>query len=178
MTDEILKYDSDFTEATFITKADHIYMMILDAVMEKNLDEVKHYLNENVYNMLNNMVSDYERRNVIRIFDETNVKTSSIESYNVDENSINIFVNLTSRYMDYFIDNDGNYISGVNDHRIEKNHRLVFTKKLDTKVLNEARRCPTCGHSLDINASGVCPYCKQIIDMSNYDYILTEIDSI
>ena len=49
---------------------------------------------------------------------------------------------------------------------------------MDTKVLNEARRCPTCGHSLDINASGVCPYCKQIIDMSNYDYILTEIDSI
>ena len=48
MTNEILKYDEDFTEATFITKADHIYMMILNAIIDKDLNEVKHYLSENV----------------------------------------------------------------------------------------------------------------------------------
>ena len=30
MENEIIKYDKDFTEATFLTKADHIYMMILE----------------------------------------------------------------------------------------------------------------------------------------------------
>ena len=178
MTEEIIKYDSDFTEATFLTKVDHIYMMILESIMDKNLDEVKHYLSDEDYNQLNVFVDDYKSRNVTRIFNETNVKTSNIVNYEIVDNKINIKVNLISRYMDYFIDEDGNFISGVNDHRIEKNHTIVFTKRLDAKKLNEARPCPSCGHSLNINESGICPYCKQIIDMSNYDYIVTYIDSI
>lgn len=178
MNTEILKYDSNFTEATFLTKADHVYMMILDAVMDRDLKDVKHYLSESVYNNLNIMVTDYINRNVIRIFNETNVKTSSISSINIDSEKITITVDLISRYMDYFINEAGDFISGVNDHRIEKNHRIVFTKKIDFKELNEAHRCPSCGHSLDINHSGICPYCGSTIDMSNYDYVITEIDSI
>ena len=178
MINEILKYDEDFTEATFITKADHIYMMILNAIIDKDLNEVKHYLNENVYNYVKSFVDDCINRDVTRIFDEMNVKTSRIDSFYVDENGINIVVDLTSRYMDYYLDSNGEYLSGINDHRIEKQHRLVFTKKLDAKHLGEARRCTSCGHTLDVNATGECPYCKQVIDMSKYDYILTEIDSI
>ena len=178
MTEEIIKYDKSFTEAEFLSKIDHIYMMILNSVMGKNLDTVKHYLSDNVYNELNKLVSDYKSKKITRIFNETNVKTSSIIDYEVTENEINIKVHLISRYMDFFVDDDGNFISGVNDHRIEKEHILIFTKKLNVKTLNEARPCPNCGHSLNINESGICPYCNQIIDMSNYDYVLTQIDSI
>ena len=178
MIEEIIKYDKEFTEATFLTKIDHIYMMVLDAVMEKDLSTVKHYLNERVYNELNSIVTDYINRNVTRIFNETNVKESNIVSYEVNDNEISIKVNLTSRYMDFFVNEDGEFISGVNDHRIEKYHTLVFTKRLDAKTLNEARPCPNCGHSLNINESGLCPYCNQIIDMSDYDYVLTFIDTI
>ena len=178
MIEEIIKYDKDFTEATFLTKVDHIYMMMLDAIMDKNLDSAKHYLSSNVYNQLNALVEDYINRNVTRVFNETNVKTSSIVSYEVYEDRISIKVNLTSRYMDFFVNEDGEFISGTNDHRIEKEHTLILTKKLNVKTLNEARPCPSCGHSLNINESGVCPYCNQIIDMSNYDYIVTFIDTI
>jgi predicted lipid-binding transport protein (Tim44 family) len=178
MENEILKYDASFTEATFLTKADHIYMMILNAIIDKDMNEVKHYLSENVYNYVKSFVDDCINRDVTRIFDEMNVKTSSISNYYIDENGINIVVDLTSRYMDYYLDNNGNYLSGINDHRIEKEHRIVFTKKLEVKTLNEARRCPSCGSTLDVNATGICPYCKQTIDMSNYDYIVTSIDSI
>lgn len=178
MIEEITKYDKNFTEATFLTKADHIYMMLLDAVMERDLKDVKHYLSENVYNNLNIIINDYLSRKVIRIFNETNVKTSSILNYTFDNENINITISLTSRYMDYFIDENGNYLSGSNDHRIEKNHIITFTKKANAIELNEAHRCPGCGHSLDINDSGVCKYCGNTIDMSIYDYIITEIDSI
>ena len=107
-----------------------------------------------------------------------NVKSTDIIDYNVEDNKLNIIVNLVSRYMDYFINEDGEFECGINDHRIELTHKIVFTKKLDTKELGEVRRCPSCGHSLDINASGLCPFCNQTIDMSEYDYIITEIDNI
>lgn len=178
MENEILKYDRTFTEATFLTKADHIYIMILNAITDKDMNEVKHYLSENVYNYVKSFVDDCINRDVTRIFDEMNVKTSRISDFYVNDDGINIVIDLTSRYMDYFLDSNGEYLSGINDHRIEKNHRLIFTKKLDAKALKEARRCTSCGNTLDINASGICPYCKQVIDMSNYDYILTSIDSI
>ena len=129
MTNEILKYDEDFTEATFITKADHIYMMILNAIIDKDLNEVKHYLSENVYNYVKSFVNDCINRDVTRIFDEMNVKTSRIDSFYVNENGINIVVDLISRYMDYYLDSNGEYLSGINDHRIEKQHRLEKPNK-------------------------------------------------
>lgn len=178
MTEEIRKYDKDYTEATFKTKVDHIFIMILSAIMEGDMSSVKHYLREDVYTYFKDMVDNYNSEGKTRLFDEMNVKSTDIVSYIVNDNSISIVVNLTSRYMDYFIDEDGEYLSGVNDHRIELNHRIVFTKRLDSKELEEVRRCPNCGHSLDINASGLCIYCNSTIDMSNYDYIVTEIDNI
>ena len=178
MIDEIKKYDDDFTEATFLTKADHIFIMILSAIMENDLSSVKHYLSEDVYNHFDELVKSYEKDKVIRLFDEMNVKSTDIVNYTVEDNKLNIKVLLVSRYMDYFIDEDGEFKSGINDHRIELEHHITFTKRLDAKDLDEVRRCPTCGHSLDINASGLCPYCGQTIDMSDYDYIITEIDNI
>ena len=178
MIEEIKKIDTNFDEAMFLSKVDHIFIMILDAIMERDLSTVKHYLSDDIYNKFNDMVNSYQDSHKIRLFDEMNVKSTNIDSVNITEEDININVTITSRYMDYFIDEDGNYISGVNDHRIELIHKLVFTKKINAKELKEARRCPNCGNTLDINHSGVCPYCNQTIDMSNYDYILVEITNL
>ena len=178
MIEEIKKIDTNFDEAMFLSKVDHIFIMILDAIMERDLNTVKHYLSDDIYNKFNDMVNSYLNSHKIRLFDEMNVKSTNIDSINITEEDININVTITSRYMDYFIDEDGNYISGVNDHRIELIHKLVFTKKINAKELKEARRCPNCGNTLDINHSGVCPYCNQTIDMSNYDYILVEITNL
>ena len=178
MIEEIKKIDTNFDEAMFLSKVDHIFIMILDAIMERDLSTVKHYLSDDIYNKLNEMVNSYLNSHKIRLFDEMNVKSTNIDSVNITEEDININVTITSRYMDYFIDEDGNYISGINDHRIELIHKLVFTKKINAKELKEARRCPNCGNTLDINHSGVCPYCNQTIDMSNYDYILVEITNL
>ncbi len=178
MIEEIQKYDKDFDEAKFLTKVDHIFIMILTAIMENDISSVKHYLDEDVYNHFNEMVKQYEKENVVRLFDEMNVKSTDIIDYEVNEDSISIRVNLVSRYMDYFIDENGEFASGINDHRVELNHEIIFTKNLKVKELDELRRCPGCGHSLDINASGLCPYCGQTIDMSKYDYIVSKIDNI
>ena len=76
MTNEILKYDEDFTEATFITKADHIYMMILNAIIDKDLNEVKHYLSENVYNYVK---SNSGNMGIASIIEENTFATQLID---------------------------------------------------------------------------------------------------
>ena len=178
MKEEIIKVDNTYDEAIFLSRVDHIFIMILDAIMGRDMSSVKHYLTDEVYERYNDLVNSYINDKKIRLFDEMNVKSTTIENVNITDTEINIEVILTSRYMDYFMDEDGNYISGINDHRIEKNHYITFTKNIGAKELKSARRCPSCGATLDINHSGVCPYCKSTIDMSNYDYIITRIDTI
>lgn len=178
MIEEITKYDSNFNEAMFLTKVDHTFIMILSAIMDNDMSSVKHFLDDPIYEKFNTLVESYKEKGLTRLFDEMNVKSTSISNVIIDDEKINIIVSLTSRYMDYFLNSEGEYVSGVNDHRIELNHRIVFSKYLNAKELGLARRCPSCGHNLDINASGVCPYCNNIIDMSKYDYIITEIDLI
>lgn len=170
------KYDKNYDEALFISKADHIFIMLLSAIMDNDLSSVKHYLSDEVYNNFNNLIETYKEKNYIRLFDEMNVKSTEITDTTFKDNKINIYITLTSRYMDYFVDSEGEYISGINDHRIEKRHKIVFTKDLNSKEFNDAKRCPSCGSTLDINNSGVCPYCKNIIDMKEYDYIITKLD--
>ena len=77
--------------------------------------------------------------------------------------------------MDYFIDSDGNYVSGINDHRIEKLNRLTFMKKIDGRNAGIVRKCPACGSSIDVNNNGKCNYCGAIYNNEDYDYVLSNI---
>lgn len=178
MKDKILEYDKNFDESIFLTRVDHIFIMILSAIMDNDMNSVRHYLSEDLCSKYDELVNKYKQSNKIRLFDEMNVKSTMIHDVEISNNRINITVKLTSRYMDYFVDNDGNYISGINDHRVEKDHYIVFSKRLDASELESARRCPNCGNTLDINASGVCPYCKGIFNTEKYDYIVTRMELV
>ena len=178
MIEEIKKYDKDFNLALFYTKIDHVFIMILAAIIENDLSSVKHYLSKDLYKKFNTMIDKYKKDHLTRIFDEMNIKSSLITDYEVKNNKLTINVEIISRYMDYFVNEDGDYVSGNNAHRTEMSHKIAFTKNLDAKKLDEVRRCPSCGHSLDINASGLCKFCGETIDMSKYDYIVTEITNI
>ncbi len=176
MLEEIAKYDKDFSEGTFLTKVDHIFIMILDAIMENDMSNVKHFLNEDIYLKYEELIKEYSSKGYTRIFDEMNVKSTHISGYNVNEENINVDIILTSRYMDYFLDSNGEYVSGENTKRIEKNHYITFTKKINAEKYNEIRRCPGCGASIDINNNGRCKYCGTTFNAKDYDYIITKME--
>ena len=144
--------------------------------MRKDLSDIKHYLSPEIYNRYNYLIEIYKEEKKTRIFEEMNVKSSAIRNVYYKDNCVNIEVILTSRCIDYFIDEDGFYLSGDKHTRIIKNIYITLSKKADAKELGEARRCPNCGKTLDINKSGECPYCGMIIDMRDYDYVITSLE--
>ena len=42
----------------------------------------------------------------------------------------------------------------------------------ETGIIKE---CPNCGASIDSNNTGVCPYCRSVYNLKDYDWILTKI---
>ena len=174
---EILKYDPEFTESKFKTYVDNVFIQLHMAVVTKELENIKHFVSNEVYNKYQQIVEDLNSKHLIQMYDEINVAQTDILSYRVTSTDMIIEVNLISRYLDYLMDEDGNYISGDTDVRSEKNNHLIFTKKINYQKSGAVRKCPGCGASIDVNASGKCPYCGTIYNQEDKDWILTSIET-
>ena len=178
MLDELIKYDTNFNEGSFKSYVANVFVKLFTSVMLDELDNVKHFLSEDVYNQYKSKIDDLNNKGVRQIYDELNVKDSSIIKVSITDTDFVITVLITSRYMDYIVDkNSGNFISGNNQSRIEKNYTLIFTKKRNFLQQGVVRKCPGCGASISVNTSGKCEYCGTIYNLEKYDYILTSITS-
>ena len=163
----------EFNEALFKTKVDNIFVKIHTAIMQENLEEVKHFLSDDLYLKLTAYLNELASKNVRQIYDEINVKNTFIKKRTITNDKEIVEVNLTSRYMDYIIDKEtGTTIKGDDKRRVEKNNYLVFEKKLNVKADTLVKHCPGCGASLSVNTTGKCSYCGRTFDLENYDYIL------
>ncbi|MCI8330913.1 MAG: TIM44-like domain-containing protein [Bacilli bacterium] len=176
MKEEILKYDPEFTESNFKTFIDNVFIQIHLSIMTKEIENIRHFVTEEIYEKIENKVKLLNEKNVIQMYDEINVKETHIESVEIVEGKIIIQVKLISRYMDYLINEDGDYVSGNNKHRIQKENNLIFTKIIDAEKLKSVRKCPGCGVTLDINRSGKCEYCGSTFDLDKKGWILTTLE--
>lgn len=175
---ELINLDSTFTESSFKTKVDNIFVMLHMALMTDNMKRVDHFISDNVYNEFNNRLSLLNSNNERQMFDELNVKSTDIINVEVKEDKFIITVKLISRYMDYIVDKTtGNFKRGNKESRIEKENILIFEKKRSTKVQGVVRFCPNCGHPMDVNKSGYCEYCHSTYNQEDYDWVLVDIKS-
>lgn len=178
MLNELIKNDTNFNEGSFKSYVANVFVKLFTSVMLDELDNVKHFLSEDVYNQYKSKIDDLNNKGLRQIYDELNVKDSSIIKVSITDTDFVITVLITSRYMDYIVDkNSGNFISGNNQSRIEKNYTLIFTKKRNFLQQGVVRKCPGCGASISVNTSGKCEYCGTIYNLEKYDYILTSITS-
>ena len=165
-------------EAELKSKFSNIFIMLLLAIQNNDIDNVKHYLSDELYEKYNDRCSKLKDKNEMQLYDEANVKNIEIvKEYEEDDYDICEVV-INSRYMDYIIDlNTGNKVSGVDDHRLEIKHDLIFKKKKGA-VKGNVVKCPGCGANLDVNFSGKCEYCGTVHSAESYDYILTSITNL
>ena len=173
---ELQQADSTFTESSFISKVDNIFIMLYSGIMFGNLERIKHKLSDNMLNYYQGIINNLNSQNLRQMYDELNVKSTTITGIYRDSEKYTIEVLLVSRYMDYLVDKTTNkFVSGNNSYRVEKNNYLIFTKKLNAKIEGETRKCPGCNSNIDSNSTGKCPYCGTFYDTANYDWILEGI---
>lgn len=177
--EEFKTIDSTFNESMFITKVNNIFVKLFTAIMLDKLDEIKHFISEDVYEYSLDILNKVKQKGYRQMYDELNVKDSKIESIEVQEDVYVIKVYLQSRYMDYIINlEDGSIVSGDNTGRIQVNYLLTFKKKKDALKQGIIRKCPSCGASMNVNNIGVCEYCGSLYNQSDYDWVLAKLDVI
>ena len=172
---EILKYDKDFSESKFITYVNNVFIQIYTALMTKEIENIKHFVTDDVYEQLKQKVDILNQKGLIQMYDELNVAKTDILHYQIEDNQMIIQVMILSRYLDYFVDLDGNYVSGNRDSRVSRNNYLTFMKKIDFQTVGPVNKCPGCGASIDVNASGICPYCGTVYNQEDKNWILSSM---
>lgn len=174
---ELIKYDSSFNEAMFITKSNNIFIMLYTSIMMDDLDRVRHFISAELEEKYEAVLRELNSKNLRQMYDELNVKTNTITGIKIENNEAIINTTLVSRYMDYKIDKDsGEKVSGDDTKRIEKTNYLVFKKTLGNNYNGIDRKCPGCGANISVNTNGKCEYCGSIFNVENYDWILTSLD--
>ena len=157
---ELINLDPTFTESAFKTQIDNMFVMLHMSYMTSNLKRVAHFISKDVYEEYEKKLEELNSKNLRQMYDELKVK-------------------LISRYMDYIVDKTTNkLVSGNNKSRVEKTNFLTLEKIRNFKIASIIKKCPNCGASISVNTSGVCPFCRNIYNQSDYSWILTHIETI
>lgn len=174
--EEFSKIDPSFDQAMFITKINNMFVKFFTAIMLDEMEDVKHFVSDNVYEYGLNILNKYKEKNQRKMYDMLNVKNSWIEGIEVKEDVYIMNVFLQSRYLDYIISLDsGEVLSGNDKDRIQVDYKIELTRKKKVAEQGISRKCPGCGASLSVNTSGKCEYCGSIYNQEDYDWVITEL---
>lgn len=175
--EEFKNIDKTFNESMFFSKVNNIFVQFMSSIMLDNIESIRHFVNDDVYKFAENKVNELKINNCRQMYDELNVKETKIKDIEVNESVYIIKVFLQSRYLDYIMNlSNGSIVSGNNESRVQVNYLLTFTKKIDANEQGMVRKCPGCGASIDVNASGKCQYCGSTYNQESYDWVLTKLE--
>lgn len=168
----------DFDEREFISKVDNIFVMYLTSIMMKKPLNVKHKVNDDVFNLIVSKVKYLNDHNYTQMYGEPNIKSTKIISKEQIDGKMLVKVDIEARYMDYIIDSTTKqFVSGNNSSRSEIMYHLEFEKSLDSSSEGQIKVCPGCGASIDVNRNGQCEYCHSIYNTEDYDWVMTKINN-
>ena len=176
--DELMRLDKKFNQEMFISKANNIFVMLHTAIMLDDIDMVSHFISDEVRQKYQQELIGLKQKNLKKMYDELNVKTTSIKNISINGEIATIDVEIISRYMEYLIHKEtGEFVRGNNKSRVEKTNNLIFRKNITSNYEGVLRKCPACGASIDINANGKCNYCKTIFNAEDHDWILISMET-
>ncbi len=174
----IAEYDKTYSESIFKSKVDNMFVMLHTAIMLEDLPRVDHFIGDDVYSKYEAKLNELKKSNYRQMYDELNVKSTTIQSAEAVDDKIIVKVLIVSRYMDYILDKTtGKLVSGNDRSRVEKNNYLTLVKRISTDKLGVSRKCPGCGANMNINRSGKCEYCGTIFNTENFDWVITDINN-
>ena len=153
MIEDIRAYDKDFTEEKFISKVNQLYLMIIDAIKEEDIESIEYCVSPPLYRQLLAKYEDYTIQDDVSILD-TKIVDIQLTGY-----FITIIVEMKTKW-----------------NRKTKKKIITVTKYNNRNNPNVITICPFCRHEITREDGNKCPSCGQITDMQNYDYLITRIE--
>lgn len=184
ISDIIKRYDPNFSAEDFTAFARFVFVTIQDAWSNRDLQPVRIYLHDNLFNQTQRQVERKIANGVINKIENVAVSTAYLTSYRKDKNLEYLTVYLNARLTDYEVnEKTGAVLRGDPSARYELRYLLRFVRNsgVQTNEVNgdlQAHNCPNCGAPLEMSNAGKCDYCDSIITTGEYTWVLSEYSSV
>jgi len=182
--DIIKQGDPNFSASDFITFTKQVYIDIENAWCKRDLTPVRPVMHENLYNTTCKQVQSKIDQGVVYHYESIAIDTAYLTSYERDSQFEYVTAYLTSRMIDYQVDEKtGKIIRGDKTTRWVQKYKMKFVRSLGVQTKTETgamngHNCPNCGAPLEISSSGVCEYCGSVVTTGQYTWVLTDFSGI
>lgn len=180
---DLMERDPGFSEARFLEDVANLYIRLQNAWTDKNLEPVRARLSEELFAASRRGVDQYIKNRRTNHVDRITVLGTEITGCTKDSLYDTIQVLLNTRITDYVTDDaTGMVVSGDMSREKFMTYRWTLIRPLGKQTAVSgtvtAKYCPHCGAPLDLNQSGVCPYCRSVLTSGDHDWVLTKIEGL
>lgn len=180
----IKQKDPNFSASDLITFTKQVYIDIENAWCKRDMTPVRPVMHENLYNTTCKQVQAKIEQGVVYHYESIAIDTAYLTSYERDSQFEYVTAYLTSRMIDYQVDEKtGKIIRGDKTTRWVQKYKMKFVRSLGVETKTETgamngHNCPNCGAPLEISSSGVCEYCGSVVTTGQYSWVLTDFSGI
>lgn len=171
--EKIKQYIPDFNKKEFLDNGYKIYVDVQNAWMNFELEKVKDKITPELYSSYESQLATLEvkgEQNIMNGFIKSKAFLKDVLSEN---NTITITTGYIIEFYDYIIDvASGKVLRGTKRNKARVTYEMKFRKTLDKN--EKITKCPNCGAEVDINTTGICPYCRSKLVVENTQWVLTQ----
>lgn len=161
-----------FDENKFLKDGYQMFLDVEDAWMNFELEKVHNIITDEMFNMYESQLSSMEIKGEQNIMSGFVLRDSAITNC-VDQNdNVEVTAKYIIEFYDYIIEKEsGKVLRGSKTNKLRMYYDFTFImKNTDEKI----DKCPNCGAPVEVNASGVCPYCSSKIVGENTSWVMSK----
>lgn len=169
--------DPAFSSEEFKTYAQDAYIKVQEAWEAKNFELVRSFETDALFSLHRKQMQEYKDNNRTNHLDAQCIHEITLAAFNVDEKNEVLTVKLCASFLDFVTDDaTGKVISGSNVTRVRRTYRIDFMRTKGVKTSSDRHmtttECPSCGAPVNVSATGICEYCKNVIVNGQYGWVM------
>ena len=178
LSDEVIhkKLGNDFDIDHFKKYVFKSYNEVCIAWMNNDLDLLRKYLTNELYNMYRTQLLTLSSKKQKNIMEDITCLESEIVQINVLEKTVEIKTMLHITCKDYIINTETNeVVRGNKDKTNDYTYEITF---VSDKCSDEIIKCPICKADVDGNNTSVCPYCRTVIIKESTKFVISQKEMV
>ena len=180
----INEHDPNFSARDFIAFVEKVYIDIQTAWCERDLESVRIYLHDNLYDATIKQIQAKIEQDVAYHYENMVVNNAYPTSYTKDKQFEYLTVYLNASMIDWQEDEKtGTILRGDKTTRWDLRYKMKFMRSTGNQTNEETSKlvepnCPNCAAPLEMTSSAKCKFCGAIITTGKYKWVLSDFGTI
>lgn len=171
--------DPSFDEQNFKDKAVTAFQKVQYAWEKKDMEIARAFVTDSIMQRYTVQLQQLKDKHWTNKMENVAVGSTSIADVSQDEKFDKITVQIEASAADYTLDDmTGKIVKGSQTPTHFTEYWTFLRSKSAHTDANKSlkdSKCPSCGASLEVSATGKCNYCGSIVSSGEYDWVLSEI---